>query len=95
MVRVQISRAGFYGLLLSLTGSHCDRRKGIEARRRFVEPVGAWFSQIGRLHEVYHLWQYPCVLVFSQLFFLVFCCSVWAWVRVRFELTRDRYLLGI
>ncbi|KAH8099830.1 NIPSNAP-domain-containing protein [Cristinia sonorae] len=34
-------------------------RRGIEARRKFVEPVGAWFSQIGRLHEVYHLWQYP------------------------------------
>ncbi|KAH9995959.1 NIPSNAP-domain-containing protein [Russula vinacea] len=34
-------------------------RRGIEARRRFVEPVGAWFSQVGRLHQVYHLWQYP------------------------------------
>lgn len=35
------------------------RRKGIEARRKFVAPVGAWFSQIGRLHQVYHMWQYP------------------------------------
>ncbi|CAL1694513.1 unnamed protein product [Somion occarium] len=34
-------------------------RRGIEARRKFVEPVGAWFSQVGRLHQVYHLWQYP------------------------------------
>lgn len=34
-------------------------RKGIEARRRFVEPVGAWFSQVGRLHQVHHMWQYP------------------------------------
>jgi len=33
--------------------------KGIEARRQFVQPVGAWFSQVGRLHEVHHLWQYP------------------------------------
>ncbi|KAH8835571.1 hypothetical protein DL96DRAFT_1574778 [Flagelloscypha sp. PMI_526] len=33
-------------------------RAGIEARRKFIEPVGAWFSQIGRLHNVYHLWQY-------------------------------------
>lgn len=92
---MQISRAGFYGLLLSLTGSHCNRRKGIEARRRFVEPVGAWFSQIGRLHEVYHLWQYPCVLVFLIVLsgVLLFCVGVGA--RVRFELTRDRYLLGI
>ncbi|KAI0964234.1 hypothetical protein AcW1_001097 [Taiwanofungus camphoratus] len=34
-------------------------RKGIEARRKFVEPVGAWFSQVGRLHQVHHMWQYP------------------------------------
>ncbi|KAF7966217.1 hypothetical protein HWV62_39479 [Athelia sp. TMB] len=34
-------------------------RSGIEARRKFVEPVGAWFSQVGRLHQVHHLWQYP------------------------------------
>ncbi|KAJ7293060.1 hypothetical protein C8J57DRAFT_1268007 [Mycena rebaudengoi] len=34
-------------------------RRGIEARRKFVEPVGAWFSQVGRLHQVHHLWQYP------------------------------------
>lgn len=34
-------------------------RSGIEARRKFVEPVGAWFSQVGRLHMVHHLWQYP------------------------------------
>ncbi|KAJ7070781.1 hypothetical protein C8F01DRAFT_975748, partial [Mycena amicta] len=33
-------------------------RRGIEARRKFVSPVGAWFSQIGRLHQVHHLWQY-------------------------------------
>ncbi|TEB38840.1 NIPSNAP-domain-containing protein [Coprinellus micaceus] len=34
-------------------------RRGIEARRQFVAPVGAWFSQIGRLHQTHHLWQYP------------------------------------
>lgn len=34
-------------------------RMGIEARRKFVTPVGAWFSQIGRLHQVHHMWQYP------------------------------------
>ncbi|KAI0081075.1 NIPSNAP-domain-containing protein [Panus rudis PR-1116 ss-1] len=35
-------------------------RKGIEARRKFgLTPVAAWFSQVGRLHQVYHLWQYP------------------------------------
>ncbi|EKM84076.1 hypothetical protein AGABI1DRAFT_110665 [Agaricus bisporus var. burnettii JB137-S8] len=34
-------------------------RRGIEARRKFIVPVGAWFSQVGRLHEVHHMWQYP------------------------------------
>jgi len=34
-------------------------RPGIEARRKFVAPIGAWFSQIGRLHQVHHMWQYP------------------------------------
>lgn len=37
------------------------RRRGIEARRKFVAPIGAWFSQIGRLHQVHHMWQYPLV----------------------------------
>ncbi|KJE01945.1 nipsnap family protein [Cryptococcus gattii NT-10] len=34
-------------------------RKGLEARKRFVQPVGAFFSQGGQLHEVHHIWQYP------------------------------------
>jgi hypothetical protein len=34
-------------------------RKGIEARRKYIAPVGAWFSQVGRLHQVHHMWQYP------------------------------------
>jgi len=34
-------------------------RRGIEARRKLIEPMGAWFSQVGRLHMVHHLWQYP------------------------------------
>lgn len=38
------------------------RRKGIEARQKFVAPVGAWFSQVGRLHQVHHMWQYPYVV---------------------------------
>lgn len=46
--------------LKGLTLGLC-RRRGIEARRKFVAPVGAWFSQIGRLHQVYHMWQYPSV----------------------------------
>ncbi|KAI8967504.1 hypothetical protein BDF20DRAFT_829223 [Mycotypha africana] len=34
-------------------------RKGLECRSQFCEPVGAWFSQLGRLHTVQHMWTYP------------------------------------
>ncbi|SPO31568.1 related to NIPSNAP protein [Ustilago trichophora] len=34
-------------------------RRGLEARRKFVEPIGAWFTQIGGLHTVFHIWEYP------------------------------------
>ncbi|KAI9270430.1 hypothetical protein BDA99DRAFT_320171 [Phascolomyces articulosus] len=34
-------------------------RKGLECRRQFCEPVGAWFSQLGELHSVHHMWTYP------------------------------------
>ncbi|KAJ1020273.1 hypothetical protein NDA18_005870 [Ustilago nuda] len=34
-------------------------RRGLEARRQFVEPIGAWFTQIGGLHTVFHIWEYP------------------------------------
>ncbi|PVG01847.1 NIPSNAP-domain-containing protein [Serendipita vermifera] len=33
-------------------------RVGIEARKKVIAPVGAWFSQVGRLHVVHHMWQY-------------------------------------
>jgi hypothetical protein len=33
-------------------------RTGIEARKKTMAPVGAWFSQIGKLHQVHHIWQY-------------------------------------
>lgn len=33
-------------------------RRGIEARQKLVKPVGAWYTQNGRLHHVYHLWQH-------------------------------------
>jgi len=42
-------------------------RKGIEARRKFVQPVGAWFSQVGRLHQVYHLWQYQSLQMRKEM----------------------------
>lgn len=51
----------FYPFIWSLNTLSATRRRGIEARREFVAPVGAWFSQVGRLHEVHHMWQYPCV----------------------------------
>ena len=44
---------GFYPYLRN------SRRRGIEARRKSIAPVGAWFSQVGRLHQVHHMWQYP------------------------------------
>jgi hypothetical protein len=34
-------------------------RVGLEARLKSGHsPIGAWFSQIGRLHEVHHIWKY-------------------------------------
>jgi hypothetical protein len=43
------------GTLLEWEG---EWRRGLEARRRFVEPIGAWFAQVGKLHQVHHMWQY-------------------------------------
>lgn len=43
------------------------RRSGIEARRKYVKPVGAWFSQVGRLHQVHHLWQHESVFPIALL----------------------------
>jgi len=33
-------------------------RRGIDARKNHISPVGAWFSQVGRLHQVHHIWQH-------------------------------------
>ncbi|KAI9189446.1 hypothetical protein H9P43_000879 [Blastocladiella emersonii ATCC 22665] len=33
-------------------------RKGVEARRNYCTPIGAWFSQLGELNRVHHLWFY-------------------------------------
>ncbi|KAK9495950.1 NIPSNAP-domain-containing protein [Lipomyces doorenjongii] len=33
-------------------------QKGIECRRQVMEPVGAWFTQLGSLNTVHHLWQF-------------------------------------
>ncbi|KAH7104862.1 NIPSNAP-domain-containing protein [Auriculariales sp. MPI-PUGE-AT-0066] len=42
-------------------------RAGIEARRKLVAPVGAWFSHVGRLHQVHHMWQYPSFAARKQV----------------------------
>ncbi|GAA98598.1 uncharacterized protein L969DRAFT_95172 [Mixia osmundae IAM 14324] len=42
----------------SLLEWETEWRRGLEARRKFVEPIGAWFAQIGSLHNVVHMWQY-------------------------------------
>ncbi|KAJ2994912.1 hypothetical protein HDV02_001188 [Globomyces sp. JEL0801] len=34
-------------------------RIGLEARRQHVQPIGAWFSQLGDLNYVHHMWAYP------------------------------------
>lgn len=33
-------------------------KKGIECRRQVMEPCGAWFTQLGTLNRVHHLWQF-------------------------------------
>lgn len=33
-------------------------RKGLECRKQVMEPVGAWFTQMGHLNRVHHLWQF-------------------------------------
>lgn len=35
-----------------------SRLKGLEARRVYAEPKGAWFSRVGKLHTVFHVWKY-------------------------------------
>eukprot|EP00127_Corallochytrium_limacisporum_P007260 Clim_evm1s246 gene=Clim_evmTU1s246 len=34
-------------------------RKGIDIRRELGTAVGAWFSQLGTMNHVYHMWGYP------------------------------------
>lgn len=34
-------------------------RRGLEIRKRYCSPVGAWFNQLGTLSRVHHLWYYP------------------------------------
>lgn len=33
-------------------------RKGLEYRKQVMEPVGAWFTHLGRLNRVHHIWQF-------------------------------------
>ena len=34
-------------------------KRGLEIRRQYCSPVGAWFTQLGNLSVVHHLWTYP------------------------------------
>lgn len=34
-------------------------RKGLSARKQVIQPVGAFFSQLGDLNTVHHMWSYP------------------------------------
>lgn len=49
------------------THLHVCRRIGIEARKKVIAPVGAWFSQVGRLHQVHHIWQYKLAFSLSLI----------------------------
>ncbi|KAI9326360.1 hypothetical protein DFJ73DRAFT_866342 [Zopfochytrium polystomum] len=42
-------------------------KKGLEARRKYMEPVGAWFSQLGDLHVVHHMWAFPNLQVRKEM----------------------------
>ncbi|KAJ1958316.1 hypothetical protein GGI12_004767, partial [Dipsacomyces acuminosporus] len=42
-------------------------RVGVECRRHHEEPMGAWFSQLGDLNQVHHLWQYPDLQVRKEV----------------------------
>lgn len=54
MVRVVLSIEN----TIPIIRSTFRRRRGLEARKNHIQPVGAWFSQVGKLHQVHHIWQY-------------------------------------
>lgn len=33
-------------------------KRGLECRKQVMEPVGAWFTNLGDIHQVRHLWQF-------------------------------------
>ena len=45
------------------------RAKGIQYRRE--EAVGGWFSQMGHMHLVYHLWGEPLDVVRTSMYICV------------------------
>ena len=55
----------------------CCRAKGIQYRRE--EAVGGWFSQIGHMHSVYHLWgllpTHTYILNSTSFSFLSLCAA--------------------
>lgn len=61
-------------------------KKGLEARRKFIEPVGAWFSQIGELNVVHHMWFYPNLQVRKEM--REKCWEVDGWAATTFNTVR-------
>lgn len=42
-------------------------RIGLDARKKFVEPIAAFFSQVGELHQVIHMWHYESLDARKQM----------------------------
>ncbi|KAJ2701107.1 hypothetical protein FB645_004769 [Coemansia sp. IMI 203386] len=42
-------------------------RVGVECRKHHEVPMGAWFSQLGDLNQVHHLWQYSDLQVRKEV----------------------------
>eukprot|EP00842_Homolaphlyctis_polyrhiza_P006047 jgi/Hompol1/6443/HPOL_001708-RA len=51
---------------------------GLEARRKYVQPVGAWFSQLGQLNYVHHMWTYPDLQVRKEMREKAWEADAWA-----------------
>lgn len=45
---------------------------------RFQEPAGAWFTQVGNLHTVHHLWAFPSLAARKELRDQAWSVSGWA-----------------
>ncbi|KAJ3401798.1 hypothetical protein HDV05_000265, partial [Chytridiales sp. JEL 0842] len=60
--------------------------KGLGARKAYVQPVGAWFSQIGDLHIANHMWVYPNLQVRKEM--REACWKVDGWAKTVYNTVR-------